>query len=341
MKPDEYGRWDDDFKDLASKNLPTSPECPYKWRGWPRLEKTDKTWDHVKHRRVQDRLFTPDDQNTYTGMRVTIANEVDENEIDDTTQQDLQKELEHSQIPLTSATIPVQPTAEEVQKHNETHLPFAQWCPACVQGCGADDPHPQAASDHQDNKLKPTVQMDFMFLRSEKDIKKEDLLTYLCLYRLGIGAGSATVVMSKGPQDVWRQKAVEDFLTKEGIIGGCNLRADPEKGAWKIAKLVAKENAGVGTDETPKKSSKSNGGVERFHRTVQGLLRTYKVDLMHRYKLDKMDVGHKLVPWLMRHAGWVHTHFQKHLGEFTAYRRRTGKEYEGKLCEPGETVQWK
>ena len=30
--------------------------------------------------------------------------------------------------------VPVIPSAEEVAKHNENHIPFRSWCPHCVMG---------------------------------------------------------------------------------------------------------------------------------------------------------------------------------------------------------------
>ena len=32
------------------------------------------------------------------------------------------------------ANKPVMPTAEEVEQHNATHIPFRNWCPYCVAG---------------------------------------------------------------------------------------------------------------------------------------------------------------------------------------------------------------
>ena len=104
------------------------------------------------------------------------------------------------------------------------------------------------------------------------------------------------------------------------------VQCDPEKGLETILKAVCASLPGVEYREAPKKNKSAQGGVERFHRTVQRLLRTYKSMLMANYNLGKMDVSNKLVPWLVRHASWVHTHVQKHLGGETPFRSRTGHE---------------
>ena len=89
--------------------------------------------------------------------------------------QDNLDELEHEQVPLRPAKIPERPSEEELRRHNLTHLPYASWCPHCVAGRGVDDKH-EKKSEESKKKVKPVVQFDFMFLRSEKDKKRENLL---------------------------------------------------------------------------------------------------------------------------------------------------------------------
>ena len=36
---------------------------------------------------------------------------------------------------------PKQPSAEEVENHMVTHLPFRDWCPHCVRGKSGSKPH--------------------------------------------------------------------------------------------------------------------------------------------------------------------------------------------------------
>ena len=42
--------------------------------------------------------------------------------------------------PKTKAP-PKQPSAEEVENHMVTHLPFRDWCPHCVRGKSGSKPH--------------------------------------------------------------------------------------------------------------------------------------------------------------------------------------------------------
>ena len=74
--------------------------------------------EKVTHTKTQDKLYTPANVEAYTGVRVTLADSVGDDEVDDQDQQDLERELDHEQVPLTSSKIPVRPTDEEVRRHN-------------------------------------------------------------------------------------------------------------------------------------------------------------------------------------------------------------------------------
>ena len=44
---------------------------------------------------------------------------------------------------------PKQPSAEEVEKHMVTHLPFRDWCPHCVRGKSGSKPHRNTQGKHE------------------------------------------------------------------------------------------------------------------------------------------------------------------------------------------------
>ena len=41
---------------------------------------------------------------------------------------------------------PVQPTPQEIQQHNLTHMPYRSWCPVCIQSRGRQTSHQQQTS---------------------------------------------------------------------------------------------------------------------------------------------------------------------------------------------------
>ena len=63
--------------------------------------------------------------------------------------------------PKTRA-LPKQPSAEEVENHMVTHLPFRDWCPHCVRGKSGSKPHRNTQGVHE----IPTVAIDYMFMHS-------------------------------------------------------------------------------------------------------------------------------------------------------------------------------
>ena len=53
--------------------------------------------------------------------------------------------------------VPKEPTDQEREAHNMTHVPYATWCPICVKAKGKEDHHKTCV-------LKdPAIQVDFNF----------------------------------------------------------------------------------------------------------------------------------------------------------------------------------
>ena len=61
------------------------------------------------------------------------------------------------------AADPKLPTAEEVDTHNLTFLPYRSWCPHCVRGTGKTMDHRRAGRD----KLIPEIHVDYCFTNKE------------------------------------------------------------------------------------------------------------------------------------------------------------------------------
>ena len=64
---------------------------------------------------------------------------------------------EEALVPKT-LIVPQEPTEEERELHNLTHMPYRAWCPLCVRCKGAGDYHKQ----YYDKK--PVVQVDYSFI---------------------------------------------------------------------------------------------------------------------------------------------------------------------------------
>ena len=68
---------------------------------------------------------------------------------------------------------PTEPTSQERQEHNLTHLPYRTWCQVCVEAKGKLHQHPRLTSK------QPVVQIDYGFLGLEGDEQRK--LTLLCI----------------------------------------------------------------------------------------------------------------------------------------------------------------
>ena len=44
---------------------------------------------------------------------------------------------------------PIRPSAEDVEKHDATHVPYRNWCPICVAARGKEDPHKRQVGARQ------------------------------------------------------------------------------------------------------------------------------------------------------------------------------------------------
>ena len=60
---------------------------------------------------------------------------------------------------------PKLPSAEEVETHNLTHLPYRSWCPHCVRGKGKTMDHRRAGRP----KMIPELHVDYCFMGSKGD----------------------------------------------------------------------------------------------------------------------------------------------------------------------------
>ena len=69
-------------------------------------------------------------------------------------------EMEES-VQLKALRSPLQPSAEEVQKHNITHCPYRSWCRACVAGKGKSLAHKDEG--YEASHVLPTLSIDYGF----------------------------------------------------------------------------------------------------------------------------------------------------------------------------------
>ena len=232
-----------------------------------------------------------------------------------------------------SPTAPTAPSEQERQEHMLTHVPFRSWCPHCVRGKAVESPHRRVQAEADE---MARVEMDYMYLASDTD---ESGVTVLGLVDCKSGAMAYYVVVGKGPVEYAIQAAVH--AVEEWGHRNFILQTDQDHSVTKLAAEVKKRLDGeIRLRHAPKYSHGSNGHVERAHQSVQGQVRTMKIRLEEVYGI-KLTPQHVLVPWLVRHAAWVLTHYLIKDDGRTAFGRLRGKEYKADIVEFGEQVWFK
>ena len=195
---------------------------------------------------------------------------------------------------------PKQPSADEVARHNLTHLPYRSWCPHCV-ACRKPNRHHRSQT-HQERSV-PVFCADYCFVRQPN----EDLLTGLVGRLYPSRAVFATACDVKGPDDSGVDR-LADFFKNSGITK-LVYKSDQEpsiKKAIEVALSRVGKSGEARSDEpieqaVPENSavgkSASNGKAERAVQQVEDMLRTYLHALEGRIK-RKIPMSHPIRRWL-------------------------------------------
>ena len=126
----------------------------------------------------------------------------------------LAKELQRS---VNQPGIPQQPTEQEVQEHNMTHIPFKPWCELCIAHKGRQDKH------HRESHSSSTfsvVSFDFGYA----DRGTDDSLTVLFMH------DRSTKMMHAVPTPArLRSLRMSDSCLKFNSIRSNELRLDQPK----------------------------------------------------------------------------------------------------------------
>ena len=208
-------------------------------------------------------------------------------------------EAEPPQIrrPLTS------PSDAEKRRHETSHLPFREWCEHCVRGRGRAMPHFSRQRRGAEESV-PVVQLDYTYMKGVSGPKALSIVDRDTSY------GTSSVVLAKGSSDRYAVAMGVQFLDHLGheeVI----LQSDAEPAAVDVARAIAKSFKGRAiVREVPRDSSKSNGTVERFHQSMQGLARTLRWEAIEKYRVPDDDfLLERLLPWIVRHSSCPDTRF--------------------------------
>lgn len=243
--------------------------------------------------------------------------------------EELLQEDEHPQMATKAKplTMPKQPTAQEIQEHNITHLPYRSWCPVCIQSKGRQANHPKQTV------RQPIVQIDFTYIKGHGDKTTTPILTAIDIQT---GTAMAAMITDKQTQFKYAQTCLQAFLLECGRTEGI-LQSDREEYLIALLRSTAKACGNMAVRFSPAYSSQSNGSVERYHRTLVGQVRTPKEQIQQNYN-TQIPTDHPLMAWAVRHAAYLINRFLIRADGYTSYQARWGRTHNAALCEYGETV---
>ena len=147
------------------------------------------------------------------------------------------------------------------------------------------------------------IEADYFFLGSSQG-DDDETRTCLALYDTRTGTTWSSTVPRKGGGDAYSIRLAVDFLDGLGIQDGI-LRTDGEPSILDWAKQVKKAWKGkLVLEASARGSAESKGGIERSIQTIQGMVRTLKLDLEERLGTT-LETTNPVLAWLVRRGGLV------------------------------------
>jgi hypothetical protein len=256
-------------------------------------------------------------------------------------------------------TRPGEPTAQEIEVHRATHVPFRAWCEDCVFGKAVDEPHRKSKS--KDEEGANMVMIDYGFMtEAPKTWTQEEELKVAHLSEEAEAAANDQEIRQKGLPILVVKHRRSKYITAhmvprkgghpysvkrlsqdiDQIIGAksITLKSDQEKAILKLKNLVKLEcQCDIRCEESPVAQSQSNGDAEATIRRVQGQTRTMLSALVRRYGDEARELTLHL-PWIVRHAAALMNRFQIGEDGMTAHRRLRGKKFNRAMVEFGECI---
>ena len=231
---------------------------------------------------------------------------------------------------------PREPTAEEREEHELTHLPYRAWCKHCVRGRGKSEAHKELHAEAQ--HTVPHVSMDYCFMGQDES----KCLPILVVRDHASRFTFSQVVPCKGTGHLYCAKQLVANLE---VLGHSRLliKCDQENSIMDLRSVAIAECKKGGIDvlkeESPTGESQSNSMVERAVQDVEGLVRVLKDQVEHNYNLV-LDSKHPVLAWLVNHAGFLLSRFQLSADGLTSYERLKGKPFRRKLFNFAECVHY-
>ena len=230
-------------------------------------------------------------------------------------------------------TSPIKPSAEDVERHNATHLPYRDWCPICVKARGREDAHRRKQKNKEDESGLPTLSLDYQTLN---EVEVNDVKVIVGKNEV-TGEVLAHNVLEKGPGDAWVTRRIVRDMQEMGL-GHAVIKTDGEPSMIALQERLQSMRAGrTVLRNPPAHNPQSNGPCEKAVQDVSAQLRTIILALQARFGVA-VDSRLPIVQWAVEHAAFLLNHFNVGKDGMTPHERSTGKKWKRPLVEFGEVV---
>ena len=173
---------------------------------------------------------------------------------------------------------PRKPTQKEVDEHDLFHLPYRNWCAICIKAKGKELDHRKGI---EEPRGLSEYSFDYYFPGDEFGFK----LTVLGGKERATGMQFATTVPTKGASGKFASDKAVEFMEELGDSASkIIVKNDQEPSIKYLIKDVVDSRPEGQTilEESPVKSSGSNGKIERGIQGLEGQLRVLLLSLERR-----------------------------------------------------------
>ncbi len=198
---------------------------------------------------------------------------------------------------------PSQPTKQEIEEHNITHLPYRSWCKHCVRGRGKSHAHHQL--DAESSHVVPHVSFDYVFLGQDD----EKTLPIILVRDHSTRTTYSHAVPCKGTSSSkYPEKQVAHSIKQLGY-SKIIFKSDNEPAILELRRAVCKilrhdHGMTVIEEESPVEDHQANGVVESANNQFGGMARTLNDHLIASYGWTP-PTQHPIYAWLINHAGFL------------------------------------
>ena len=240
---------------------------------------------------------------------------------------------------LVAIRAPRQPSNEERELHELTHVPYRDWCDFCVACKGKSDPQRSLDKSEEGRRSIPGIQLDYAFGRSDQK-NQEELVVIL----VGVDAETrmllAVPVESKGADLRGQAEHVVRFTLALNHYGNTEIIGDSEPTMKALLTYVKSIRHSLGLETTITNSMKKGqtGRVERAIATLRKQASTL-MEMAESKCMLHLEGSHAMWYWSYLHAAWILNRFGVHSAlSATPFELAYGRRYMGKVVCFGEYV---